>query len=78
MDSTPATAENKKNHFTVHDPRYEALYCRSSFVEAAADADRIGCSLIVELDGSVTLSDAKVVCRYRKEGDQWQPKVVQS
>ncbi len=75
MDNTPATAE-KKNHFLVHDPRYEALYYKSSFAEAAADADRIGCSLIVEKDGSVTLSDAKVVCRYRKEGDQWHPKVV--
>lgn len=59
--------------FTVYDPFAEALYCRPTFEAAQAAADKIGCSLIVELKGDDPLNPNAVQNRYRKEGDEWRP-----
>jgi len=56
--------------FTVYDPFAEALYCRRTFEAATQAADKIGCSLIVELQGDDPLDPKAVRSRYRKiEGD---------
>lgn len=73
MGTTPTPPSGDDVRFTVYDPFAEALYCRRSFAEAARDADRIGCTLILEMRSDDLLSAAGVRCRYRKEGEQWQP-----
>lgn len=69
--STPPSGDDVR--FTVYDPFAEALYCRRSFAEAARAADKIGCTLILEMKSTDLLSAAGVRCRYRKEGEQWRP-----
>ena len=59
--------------FTVYDPFAEAMYCRRTFAEAAAVAQGLGCSLLIQSrygDGNLCTPEG-VIARYRREGDLW-------
>ncbi len=68
-DPAPAPAVR----FTIYDPFAECLYCRASFNAAAAVADKLGCTFIVEVRADDLLNPSAVLARYRKdETGQWQ------
>ena len=59
--------------FTIYDPFAECLYCRDSFNAAAAVADKLGCTFILEMRADDLLNPSAVLARYRKQDDgQWQ------
>ena len=78
METTSTAPSGDDVRFTVYDPFAEALYCRRTFTEAARDADRIGCTLILEMKSNDLLSATGVRCRHRKEGEQWRPEIPHS
>lgn len=59
--------------FTIYDPFAECLYCRASFNAAAAVADKLGCTFIVEVRADDLLNPSAVLALHRKQDDgQWQ------
>ena len=59
--------------FTIYDPFAECLYCRDSFNAAAAVADKLGCTFIVEVRADDLLNPSTVLALHRKQDDgQWQ------
>ena len=67
----PAPAPDVR--FTIYDPFEECLYCRASFNAAAAVADKLGCTFIVEVRADDLLNPSAVLALHRKQDDgQWQ------
>ncbi len=58
--------------FTVYDPFAECVYCRDSFNAAAAVADKLGCTFIVEVRANDLLNPSAVLALHRKnDSGQW-------